>query len=531
MHDPNGSTYLQAVIQQMAQTPHRIAFENSAGERLTYEELKGHSHALACWLTKTFLHETHIPVVLYGHKSPFMVVGMLACAMSGHPYVPVDTIYPPSRVRSIVEQLITQAGDAIVISTTCESLNVKTRTHSLNLDELRSICSEPTKEKDLHCLCPVHPEDTFYVLFTSGSTGAPKGVEMPTRYVDYFSRWLIDDYRSLATEEERSEGLVWFNRSPFSFDLSTDDLFCGLASGDTVFALEETAEASFSATFNALAKSNVTDWISTPSFVDACLADPSFSSELLPHLRRIMLAGETLKKDTVVRLRTRFPKAIVLNNYGPTETGTVSICTITDNMLSDERPLPIGYLGPEIEGHILDHDTLEPVGNEAPGELFIIGNVAKGYWGRPDLTERGFKSCPEGIAQGRSSYRTGDECILTEGGLLYYRGRFDTMVKLRGYRIEMGEIEAVLSSLEEVDLVCVLPLSRTDGTIYKLMAVIQPAATCSEHGRALTKHLKENVKDTLPSYMIPGTFRYVAAIPLNPNGKADRKALAQMMGV
>lgn len=467
--------------------------------------------------------------MLYGHKSPYMLVGMLACAMSGHPYVPIDTIYPPSRIQNIVEQLLAKAGDAMVISTTCEDLNIKARARSLSLDALRSVCGTSVTDNDLRELCPNRPDDTFYVLFTPASTGEPKGVEMPTRHVDYLSRWLREDYRSLAKEEELSRGLVWFNRSPFSFDLSLDDLFCGLASGDTIFALEEAAELSLYDIFNALSKSGATNWISTPSFIDTCLTDPTFSSELLPRLRYIMLAGETLKKDTVVRLRIRFPEAVVFNSYGSTETGTVSFCAITDDMLDDKRPLPIGYFGPEVEGRILDHNTMKTVGYGIPGELFIVGNIAKGYWGRHDLTRREFEARPNDVAKGRATYRTGDQCTLTETGLLYYHGRFDTMVKLHGYRIEIGEIETVLSVLDEVERACVLPLRRPDGTVYKLMAVIQPATTCTERGRVLTKALQGKIRGTLPLYMIPSTFTYVDTIPLNANGKVNRKALEQMM--
>ena len=529
MNAYEGGSYLDAVNVQVVQHPERIAYENSAGERLSYGELGALSDAWAAWLADPAHIASHAPVVLYGHKSPFMLAGMLACAKSGHAYVPIDTIYPWNRVQGIVEQLVTHGGSTLVINTTESETPSLEGVQTLLARELSSL-AEASDAQQI-ALAPVKADDTFYILFTSGSTGVPKGVEMPTRYVDYFTRWLIQDYRTLATDQEREEGLVWFNRSPFSFDLSTDDLFCGLSCGDRIFALEESAENSFKASFEALSSSGVTDWISTPSFVDACLADPSFSQDLLPRLRRVMLAGETLRKDTVHKLHERFPKAMVLNNYGPTETGTVSICEITDAMLADERSLPIGYLGPEVKGLIVDHDTLQLKAPGEFGELIIVGNVAKGYWGRPDLTQKGFKSCPEELSGGQPSYRTGDACMLDASGLLYYNGRLDNMIKLHGYRIEVGEVESVLSSLAAIDMACVLPLRREDGTVYRLMAVVQPSSSCAERGRALTRSILGQIEDTLPSYMVPGTFRYVESIPLNPNGKADRKALANMMGI
>ena len=521
------STYLCAVDQQAQAHPQRTAFITSDGESLTYEELCRSSNALACWLADESNVEAGAPVVLYGHKSPYMLVGMLACAKSGHAYAPIDTIFPRGRVPTITDQLVEQAGSTLIINTTDADF-AQDGASVLPLDRLRQICQgEAAQTAKLDGL---DAEDTFYLLFTSGSTGVPKGVEVPTRYVDYFSRWLINDYRMMATQKEREDGLVWFNRSPFTFDLSTDDLFCGLATGDCVFALTEEAESSFKATFEALSSSGITDWISTPSFVDSCLVDPSFSSELIPSLRRVMLAGETLRKDTVAKLKQRFPGVRVLNNYGPTETGTVTICEITEQMMDDERPLPIGYLGPEVEAAVLDHDTLEPVPNGTPGELFIVGNVGKGYWGRPDLTAAGFASCPASVTEGRSSYRTGDECILEDNGLVYYNGRLDGMLKLHGYRIEIGEIESVLASLEQVDMACVLPERKDDGTVHRLIAVIKPSQGQELRGLKLTRLIKNQVRDTLPSYMIPNVFKYVETVPLNPNGKADRKALAALIG-
>lgn len=529
METTRGWDYLSAVQDWVMRTPKRIAFENSAGESITYGELGAQSDALANWITQLEYVDRHAPVVLYGHKSPSMLVGMFACAKSGHAYVPVDTIYPVERVRSIVEQLERCAGCIVVINTTKTSLLLSENTASISFAELVDICNGKQTNADTY-MRELGDDDTFYILFTSGSTGEPKGVEMPKRYVNYFARWLIDDYRSLASEEERKEGLVWFNRSPFTFDLSTDDLFCGLSNGDKIFALEEQAESSYRETFNAFRESGISDWISTPSFVDACLADPSFSSDLLPALRRVMLAGETLRKDTVARLYERFPGIVVLNNYGPTETGTVTMCKITDEMMRDERSLPIGFVGPEAEAAVLDPQTLAPISDGGWGELFILGNVAKGYWGRQDLTRERFGVCPESLAQGRPSYRTGDACMREANGLLYYGGRFDTMIKLHGYRIEVSEVESVLSAVEEVEMACVLPMRRDNGEVYRLLAVVQPAATCSEVGRSLTRRIKAQVRETLPAYMIPGSFKYLDTLPLNANGKVDRKTLSQLMG-
>jgi D-alanine--poly(phosphoribitol) ligase subunit 1 len=177
----------------------------------------------------------------------------------------------------------------------------------------------------------------------------------------------------------------------------------------------------------------------------------------------------------------------------------------------------------------LDPETLEQVPDGQSGELFVAGNtVAKGYYGRPDLSETAFGLCPEPLAQGMRSYRTSDEVTRESGGLFYFHGRLDLQVKLHGYRIELGDIEASLCATELVHMACVLPVVR-DGAIHHLNAFVVPTPEVAERGLKLTRHIKAQVRDVLPSYMIPRTFKYLDEMPLNASGKADRKALAELI--
>ncbi len=308
------------------------------------------------------------------------------------------------------------------------------------------------------------------------------------------------------------------------------DLVYAPAHGDTCFALAEEAEGSLALTFQALAESGMTDWVSTPSFLDQCLADSSFGSELLPQLKRMLFVGETLRPATVRGAKERFAGIHVYNGYGPTEsTDFVSLCEIDDEMLADDKPLPVGYAMPGVRLAVLDPETLEekPVGE--PGELFIVGHtVAKGYYKRPDLTQAAFHSCPERVAQGSKSYRTGDEVTLSPSGLYYFHGRLDLQIKLHGFRIELGDIEACLCALPQVHMACVLPVVR-DGVIHHLCACVVPDAATELRGLRLSRQLKEGLAETLPAYMIPTQFKYLDVLPLNQNGKADRKALAALI--
>ena len=515
---------LQTAIDAQAQrVPQKIAFSNSRGESITYCELKRQSDALARWIAANDSIVPKTPLVVYGHKSPSMLVCFLACVKSGHAYVPVDVVYPRDRVASIIGQL----GPTAVLDTigTIPQLleGALDRPCFDVVELLAGLEGESDAAADL-TLEGVGENDLFYILFTSGSTGTPKGVQITTECVDNFSKWLMDS--EFAVDEER----IWFNRSPFTFDVSLTDMAAGLTRGDTLFALEDEADKSMALAFEALKESGATEWVSTPSFVDQCLADESFDAQLMPNLKRMLLAGEVLRPETVRLAQKRFPGLRVFNGYGPTEsTDLVTLCEITPEMLCADRALPIGYAKPGSQLLVLNPDTLEQLPDGEHGELFVVGNtVATGYWQRDDLTQVAFGCCPQQLAGQSRSYRTGDEVTREPDGLYYYHGRYDLQIKLHGYRIELGDIESALCALPEVHMACVLPSFR-DGAISHLVALLVLADPNEKGGFALTKRLKAALRTTIPTYMVPRAFKYVDAFPLNPSGKADRKALAALI--
>jgi len=205
------------------------------------------------------------------------------------------------------------------------------------------------------------------------------------------------------------------------------------------------------------------------------------------------------------------------------------MCEILPSMLEQDRSLPIGYAKEGSSLLVLDPQTMRPVPDGDHGELVVVGNtVALGYWKREDLTEAAFHACPADLANGMRTYRTGDEVTRDPDGLYYYHGRYDLQIKLHGYRIELGDIEATLCALPEVHMACVLPAWR-DGSISHLVALVVPADLDAPRGFALTKKLKRDMREVVPTYMVPRAFKYVDSFPLNPSGKADRKALAALV--
>ncbi len=514
------SSFIRAIDDQAQKTPDATLFFNSNGESMTYGEFFSCSNALACWLSNESHIEPKVPIVVYGHKSPYMFCCMMACVKAGHAYVPIDTVFPKPRIAAIVEQVEAKAGPTLLLNTTTTTLD-ELPCEQLALNNLVHASERQVSSQEIDSLRGVQKDDTFYILFTSGSTGEPKGVQILTECVDEFSKWMLDAYT--FGDEPR----IWFNRTPYSFDVSITDMVCGTVRGDTTFALEKEAETSIPSMFDALASCNATDWVSTPSSVEQCLADASFDHNLMPHLKRMLLAGETLRPSTVREVKRRFPGIRVFNGYGPTEsTNLVTLCEITDELLQNDLALPIGYPKTDSDLVVLDPDTLEQVPTGTSGELFIIGKtVGNGYWGCPELTQAAFHSCPEEITCGRRSYRTGDEVHYGDDGRIYFHGRLDLQIKLHGYRIELGDIESQLCALEKVHMACVLPVWR-DGSIHHLMACVVPTDRVDKRGMELTRLLKAQLHQNLPSYMVPRVFKYLDTLPLNTNGKADRKALS-----
>lgn len=510
------SRFLEAFDSQCASTPDAIAYKNTRGESLTYRELHERSGALAARLME--LDPRKAPAIVYGHKSPYMLVCLLACVRSGRAYVPVDISFPPSRVADIIDQL----GGAILFETTGDgiALDEQAPCSVMPLAQIEEAAARTLPADELPGPADyVSGNDDFYIIFTSGSTGRPKGVRLGSDAVDAF--W---GYTLQYPVSDRVH--TTFNRVPFSFDVSITDVLAGLSRGYTLFALAEEAEADLGSTLEALSKSGATVWLSTPSFADICLTSPDFNADLMPELESFEFSGETLHNSTVRKLQERFPDAMIVNAYGPTETQAVTGTAITPEMAASDEPLPIGRVKPGSEIRIVDPESLEEMPVGEAGEIFILGDTAaNGYFGRPDLTEVAFADAVMRDGTPTRRYRTGDKGFLDADGMLHYRGRFDFQVKLHGYRVELGEIEKSLVALPEVVNACVLPYLR-DGRISYLCACVL-LADGAEGGFSTTKALKASLKETLPEYMVPRKFVYPEEFPLNTNGKVDRKLLSE----
>ena len=459
---------------------------------LTYGELRRRSDALACYLTER-LGDDRGPIVVLGHREPEMLIAFLGAVKSGRPYVPIDTALPQQRI----DKILTTSRAALMLT--------PEDTVQFSAWEARGVA---------RC---VQRDEPFYILFTSGSTGEPKGVVITLACLEHFIAWMLAEQRFVELGE------IFLNQAPFSFDLSVMDLYCSLVTGGTLFSISRDLVANPKMLYRALASSGVTAWVSTPSFAQMCLVEEKFGETMLPCVRRFLFCGETLAPQTAARLLERFPEAEVWNTYGPTE-ATVATTSVRMDRTILERysPLPVGRAMPGTDVFIVNEDREVLPANER-GEIIIAGpNVSPGYLSRPDLTASAFFQ-----HGGQRAYRTGDLGRFRDN-LLFFEGRIDEQIKLYGYRIELGDVEANLRALALIRDAVVIPVIK-DSAVQSLAAFVVLNARDKASHFELANMLRKQLGERLPAYMLPRKFVFLDAFPMTANGKADRSRLAESL--
>src|SRR6266404_5625910 len=464
----------------------------SDGRTLTYGELRRQSDALACYLTER-LGEDRRPIAVLGHREPEMLIAFLGAVKSGRPYVPLDTALPQQRIDRILE-------------TSCAAL-VLTPKDVLQFSASQ-VRGSPRRAQG---------DEPFYILFTSGSTGEPKGVIITLASLEHFITWMLGEQRFTEFGE------VFLNQAPFSFDLSVMDLYCSLATGGTLFSISRDLIANPKELYRALTSSGVTTWVSTPSFAQMCLVEDKFAEAMLPRVQRFLFCGETLAPQTAAQLLARFPHAQFWNMYGPTEATVATTSIHVDAAILEKySPLPVGRVMPGTKIFIVDENGAALPANER-GEIIITGpNVSPGYAARSDLTARAFFEY-----RGLRAYKTGDLGCFRDS-LLFFEGRIDEQIKLSGYRIELGDVEANLHALPSVRDAVVIPVIK-NGAAQSLTAFVTLLARNETSDFKLAHNLRSQLGERLPVYMLPRKFVFLDAFPMTANGKVDRAALARSL--
>jgi amino acid adenylation domain-containing protein len=434
------------------------------------------------------------------------VVGALGILKAGGAYVPLDPDYPAERLAFMV-------GDAqprvLLTQRRLAAGPPPHGAHTLYLDvEEDFLFDEPETNPDQGA----GPDDLAYVIYTSGSTGRPKGVLAPHRGAVNRLAWMWQAYPFAPTE-------VCCQKTSLNFVDSVWEVFGPLLQGIPTVIIPDDVLVDPHRLVPALAAHHVTRIVLVPSLLRVLLETYRDLGRRLPDLHLWVSSGEALPRELVEQFYASLPDGVLLNLYGSSEVAADS--TWHDTRAGRTlRAVPIGRPIANTQVYLLD-DHGQPVPIGVPGELYLGGDgLARGYLHRPDLTAERFVAHPFPAVPGGRLYRTGDLARYRPDGTLEFLGRRDHQVKLRGYRIELEEIEAVLGQHPGVRQAVVVAREDAPGETRLVAYVVpagEPAATAGE--------LREHAKQTLPAYMIPATFVLLGALPLTPNGKVDRRAL------
>jgi len=406
------------------------------------------------------------PAIVYGAKEAYMPEAMLGCLIAGRAYVPADRGIPAARFK----KMISISGADTVIGNRIPVIDGIRRIDPPAADGRSDFTPLPAKESDL-----------AYIIFTSGTTGDPKGVRVTRANLDNFVCWItsLDPLCSFS-------GARVLNIASFSFDLSVADLYYSLCKGHTLYASHKADDA-----LDLLRAREINVAVSTPTTVKYFLLDPDFNAERLPSLRCLYFCGERLDPRTVRKIFSRFPEISVINAYGPTEATSAVCATSVTPEMCDLAALPAG-----------DVENAACCIRIENGEIVIEGkSVFAGYAGQDESG---------GI------HRTGDRGEIRDGRL-FCLGRLDRQIKYKGFRIELDDIEANAASLDGVRSCAAVCKRGPDGSVKHLRLFTE--------GDARSEDIRLGLSALLPAYMIPSEITVIPSLPCTGNGKIDRKAL------
>ena len=465
---------------------------------LSYKALNDAADQLAWRLIRAGVTPGSVVAVVLD-RSPDAIVAILAILKSGAAYLPLEHSFPEDRLRFMFDD----AQAKVVLTHTSFASRLPASWPRLELDRLPTFA--PTTQGDMP---DIGPDDLAYVMYTSGSTGTPKGVEIPHRAVVR----LVRGCRFMGL----SADTVMLHAAPLGFDASTLEIWGPLLNGGRCVLHPETIPSG-PGLASVIGQHNVsTAWL-TAALFNAVVDD---HPRHLSQLKELLIGGEALSVDHVVRFLKAAPETALINGYGPTECTTFTTTHRIAATDAARRSIPIGRPITQTQLYVLNRRG-EPVPRGVVGELYVGGlGVARGYLRRPELTAERFVSNRFGTA-GSQLYRTGDLVRYLEDGALEFMGRADKQIKIRGYRIEPGEIETVLAAYADVRACAVIARKDELRGVELVAYIVSVSNTCDP--AALRQHLASR----LPDFMVPGLYVHMAALPVTANGKLDRSALPE----
>jgi amino acid adenylation domain-containing protein len=518
----------ETVAAQAARRPDATALVMGES-RMTYAELEERSSRLAHLLLEQGCRPGD-RICLFVPKTPEAIVGMIAVLKARCAYVPIDLASPAPRVRMIVDaaqprlalamdEAVTLIDDLIESDAGTEPAWGSLHHEALEGERFRtafsqadaaSFSAEPPSERG-------RPEDLAHILFTSGSTGIPKGVMITHRNVFHFVDWATSYFGTSATD--RISG-----HPPLHFDLSTFDIYGTFLAGAELHLVPTLANLLPQRLAALIRDSQLTQWFAVPSIFTYMAKFDVIAQDDFPALERVLWCGEVLPTPILIHWMGRLPHATFTNLYGPTEaTIASSYHTVSEIPKSETQPIPIGTACGGEELLVLD-EGLHPSPAGETGDLYIGGvGLSPGYWRDEEKTEAAFIVDTRSPGGARRIYRTGDLAQVGDDCLVYFLGRADSQIKHRGYRIELGEIEVALNSFADLRECAVVAVESPGFAGTTICCAYAPA-----NGRVEPSGLRAELGRSLPSYMLPSRWLALEALPKNVNDKIDRRAVREL---
>lgn len=488
----------------------RTAVEDERGE-MSFSDLRKKGRAIATAILSDQTNEL-APVMVYLSKGAECIACFMGAMYSANPYVPIAYDMPPNRIRKIVDSLeghghiITDESGLAVI----EDMGVPSSIHIHIYGE--AVETEINEESADKALASVIDTDPIYIMFTSGSTGEPKGVTVPHRGVIDYAMWVADTFNL-------DENSILGNQAPFYFDNSIFDIYSMLLTGAKMIIIPETLFMFPSKLPEFISDNHITTIFWVPTVIINAANSGALSEVKLTELKNVVFCGEVMPNKQLNIWRKNQPQCLYANLYGPTEISDVCSYYIVDREFNDSDPLPIGKACENMRIIILNEENKIADVNEQ-GEICVIGTgVSLGYWNAPELTRRAFVQNPVNPYYSERIYRTGDLAYVNDEGLIIFIGRRDNQVKVKGNRIELGEIENAAMCAGGIRGAC---------AVYHDGAITLFAESCE----ALTlRRVNKELKKFIPQYMLPGRLVVMDKFPHTANDKIDRTQLKKSLEV
>ncbi len=479
---------------------------------LTFGELQGLGYSIGTALINSakdgYMPE---PVMVYLPKSARCIASFMGAMYSGNPYVPIAYDMPTSRIQKIVD-LLEGRGHIITDEAGLENIKAMSIPETMSVhcyDDI--IKTEPDICAVYNTLGKVIDTDPIYIMFTSGSTGEPKGVTVPHRGVVDYALWV---QRTFGIDSTSKLG----NQAPFYFDNSIFDIYSMLLTGAEMNIIPEALFMFPSKLPEYIRDNNITVIFWVPTVMINVANSGVLSETEMPTLKTVAFCGEVMP-NTQLNIWRKNHDAVYANLYGPTEISDVCTYYIADREFNDSDPLPIGRACENMRVIILTPDGKIAKPNEQ-GELCVIGTgVSLGYWNKPDITDKVFVQNPANPYYEERIYRTGDLAYVTEDGLIMYDGRMDNQVKVKGNRIELGEIECAAMCVTGVKGACAI----FDAPNEQIVLFVESTESL------ILRKFNNELKQYIPKYMLPSRLVVMEKFPHTANDKIDRVALKTMI--